>query len=205
MENQLQKQLWVISLLLAPLLLVIAQFFWKNGQIDDTSGALTNWSFVFWIFAFQGMFAMIKDRFPNYAILGFLIAAAACIAGSNFGAAGIVLDAVDGEIKGDFGLGGVLSFYVPGILFPISLLVLSIQLRRVKKINIGLLLIFLLAAICFPISRIGRIEWLAYVDDFLLLITMAFIAREMAKNNISAREREISNLSNQQSQVVDAV
>lgn len=65
MENQLQRNLWMVSMILAPLLLAISQFYWVDGVLTSTAGALQVLSFLFWIFAFQGMFEQIKEAYPK--------------------------------------------------------------------------------------------------------------------------------------------
>ncbi len=90
--NTIEKKLWGISLIIAPLLLAIAQLFWENGQIKLAGGTIQVISFVFWIFAFQGLFNLLRDEMPIYAVIGFAVAVYACIGGNNFGMDGIYED-----------------------------------------------------------------------------------------------------------------
>lgn len=55
MTTSLQKSIWNLSMILAPLLIVISQFFWVNGVLTMTAGVLQVFAYFFWIFAFQGM------------------------------------------------------------------------------------------------------------------------------------------------------
>lgn len=183
MEKQVQKSLWLASMILAPLLLTICQFFWKNGVLTGTAGWIQVLSFLFWIFAFQGMFELVKERFPKYAVWGFFLAVYGCLAGNNFGVEGIYNEALhltDIEtatgMRSKFGTGGLLAFFLPGILCPLSWLVLGIQLLRARKIDTWLAVLFMFAAVAFPVSRMPRIEWLAHLDNAMLLLSMVLMA-----------------------------
>ncbi|MBZ0203025.1 MAG: hypothetical protein K8I03_08425 [Ignavibacteria bacterium] len=186
--NQIQRRVWAVSLIVAPLLLTIDQFFWKNGILTITSGWIQVLSFVAWIPAFQGLFDQLKDKFPRYAVYGFLIAIYSCIGGNNFGVEGIyneVLGLHDvtaaNEIRAKFGVGGVFAFYLPGLLFPLSLAVISIQLMRAKKIESWLGIMIVIAAFGFPASRMPRIELIAHIDNFLILITLTLVSVKLYK------------------------
>ncbi len=200
MENnqtyQLQSRIWFISLILAPLFLSISQFYWTNGFLTNTSGWLQVLAFTLWIPAFQGMFSLIRDKMPNYAIIGFLIAIYACIGGNNFGVDGIYGEAIginDMDEKNDlhekFGMGGIVSLYLPGILFPLSLLVLGVILIRTKSIELWIGILFIIAAIGFPLSRIPREPIVAHLDNLLLLISHTLIALKIVK-----RQRPVINI-----------
>lgn len=186
--NQFQNKIWLVSLILAPLLLAISIFFWSNGVLTGTAGWIQVLAFTFWILAFQGMFSLLKDKMPRYATIGFLIAIYACIGGNNFGMDGIYGEAIginDIDAKNvlheKLGIGGVISLYLPGILFPLSLIVLGINFIRAKTFEwwIGALLI--IAAIGFPISRIPREPLLAHLVDVILILSHTLIGLKILK------------------------
>lgn len=183
MKNNLQNNLWFWSTLLAPLFLVISQFFWINGVLSTTAGALQILSFLFWIFAFQGMFEQIKDQYPKYAVFGFFLAVYGCLAGNNFGVDGIFIDAYK-EIVNDpaahfnakQGPTAFIAFFIPGALAPLNWLILGILFFIHKKIPVWAAIMLIIAGIGFPLSRIPRIDWVAHLDNALLLISMVIIA-----------------------------
>src|SRR5215475_12565602 len=82
--------IYCFSLLAAPLLLAISSFFWREKEYGITAGTLIVFSTVFWILALDVLFKMIKDRYPNYAAWGFLVAITGFISGSNFAFVGII-------------------------------------------------------------------------------------------------------------------
>lgn len=170
-------------MIIAPLLLAISQFFWENGMLGATAGWLQVLAFTFWIIAFQGMFASLKGIYPLYASLGLLAATYACIGGAGFGYDGIYSEAMGVFSKAEsiavhheVGLPLTIALFIPGILFPLSLLLLSVQLIRAKKLQTWVGVLLLVAAIGFPLSRIPRIDLIAHIDNAILLLTHILIA-----------------------------
>jgi hypothetical protein len=192
MENQvskLQQNLWAGCLVLAPLFIGIAQFFWRGGMVTATAGTIQVLSFACWIFAFQGMFQLLKTDLPRYAVIGFAVAVYACIGGNNFGVDGIYAEAMGlesleagNQLHQQIGAPTALYLFIPGILFPLSLLVLGIQLLRTKKVSALAGVLLCIGAIGFPLSRMPRIDLLAHIDNVLLLASHALIALELLKH-----------------------
>lgn len=189
--NTLQKNTWFLCLILAPVLLFIAQFFWQNGVLTNTAGWLQVLAYTCWIPAFQAMFFLLEQKMPRYAVIGFVVAVYACIGGNNFGVDGIYGEAfgiqdvaAKNELHSKLGLGAVLALFLPGILFPLSLLLLAINLYRTKSVEPWLAVLLLIAAIGFPLSRIPREPLLAHVDNILLIASHSLIALRVknAKN-----------------------
>lgn len=183
MNNQLQKNLWMVSTILAPLLLAISQFYWIDGVLTSTAGALQVLSFLFWIFAFQGMFEQIKGTNPKYAVWGFFLAVYGCLAGNNFGVDGIFIDAFNNlfpdsgvRFNGKSGTAALFAFFIPGALAPLNWVILGILFLIKKKIPIWAAITLIIAGIGFPLSRMPRIDLLAHIDNALLLLSMVIIA-----------------------------
>ena len=182
MTTSLQKSIWNLSMILAPLLIVISQFFWVNGVLTTTAGVLQVFAYFFWIFAFQGMFQLLQESMPRYAVVGFFVAVLSCIGGNNFGVDGIYGDLMGvttqvqmDEMHNKIGGAAVAYLFLPGLLFPLSLLVLGINLIRTQSVTFGIGLLLCIAAIGFPLSRVPRIDWIAHLDNFLLLISHVLV------------------------------
>lgn len=200
MENQvskLQQNLWAGSLVAAPLFISIAQFFWRDGMVTATAGVLQVLSFTCWIFAFQGMFHLLKDDMPRYAVIGFSVAVYACIGGNNFGVDGIYAEAMGlesleagNQLHQRIGAPTALYLFIPGILFPLSLLVLGIQLLRTRKVSTLAGVLLCIGAVCFPLSRMPRIDLLAHIDNVLLLASHVLITLELLKDLQPASRQE---------------
>lgn len=188
-SHPLQKGLWAFFLVAAPVLLIISQFFWsENGRITTEGGWIQILSFFCWIPAFHAMFSLLSERMPRYAIVGFIVACYACIGGNNFGMDGMYTYAFGlqsmeeaGRFHAEIGNGILPVLFIPGILFPLSLIGLGIMLWRTQSVPTAVAILLIIGGICFPISRIPRIELIAHIDNFILLIPHVMIARQIWK------------------------
>jgi hypothetical protein len=177
--------LWGASLILAPAFFAVSTFFWidtgERVEYGAIGGTLIAIATVFWIPAFIGLFDLLKEKTPRYATSGLLVAIYGCIAGAAFGLEGLFAEAfaIPHEARREawarFPTMFNLTFFWPGPLFPLSLLILGSMLTLTKSIPrwAGLLICF--AAIAFPVSRIPRIDLLAHSADVLTFVPLAYI------------------------------
>jgi hypothetical protein len=179
--NPTERIVWGLSLMLAPLCMAASTFFWVDGEYDPTGGALQVVSTVFWIPTFMVLFGSLKEKMPRYAVLGFLVAVYGCIGGSNFGMRGLFASAFDVSHRAVLEQSAVhplpfnLTLYWAGPLFPLSLLVLGINLIRYKVVPVQTGVFVCLGGLLFPLSRISRIEVVAHLADLILLIPFVFL------------------------------
>jgi hypothetical protein len=193
-SHPLQKRIWAVSLIAAPLLLIIAQFFWnENGRVTVDAGWLQVLAFFCWIPAFHAMFSLVQEKAPRYAIIGFVIACYACIGGNNFGIDGMYTDALGIQTaeaaQGLYDqIGGKIApvLFIPGILFPLSLITLGVVLWRTRSVSSLAALLLIIGGLCFPLSRIPRIDLLAHIDNVILLVAHVMIALEVLKSTSHA-------------------
>jgi hypothetical protein len=187
-----QRKLWGLSLILAPVLFATSTFFWVHtgGRVEygAIGGAIITIATVFWIPAFIGLFDLLKERMPRYATWGLLISIYGCIGGAAFGLEGLFAEAfgiphdVRREAWARFPTAFNLTFFWPGPLFPLSLLILGAMLIRTKAVPGWAGLLICLAAIAFPVSRIPRIELLAHAADALMLVPLAYTGLRFLKS-----------------------
>ena len=182
--------IWLVSLILAPLLLFVSQFFWNDGVLTAQAGTFQFYSFVFWVFAFQALFSLVQDEMPRYAAWGFLIAVLSCMGGAAFGLDGIYSEALgitDTVAKNTFHekMGNALFYamYIPGLLFPISLLGIGISYIRSQRMSSVVGIALGTAAVGFPLSAMPRIQWLAQLDSLFFLILFSTIAFKVWQEN----------------------
>ncbi|HMR43705.1 MAG TPA: hypothetical protein PKC40_07725 [Saprospiraceae bacterium] len=182
-KSNFQQTVWQGSMIAAPLFIAISQFYWVNGQLSVTAGWLQVLAFTFWIVAFHGMFSMIKENMPKYYTIGLLIAGYACIGGAGFGYDGIYTSAFGystfeetNAFHSKIGVPLIPALFLPGLFFPLSLLILGVQLIRAKRVQPWIGILLMLAAIGFPLSRVPRIDMIAHLDNVLLLASHFLIA-----------------------------
>ncbi|WP_020595489.1 hypothetical protein [Spirosoma panaciterrae] len=183
-----------LSMILAPLLFLLSTFYWQQGEYTITGGTLLVVATVFWIPALTGLFAKLKHTMPIYASWGLLIAVCGAISGNNFGMRGIYAE-VFGISKETLlheaaihSLSFNITMFMSGPLFPLSLLVLGVQLLRKKAVPYWVGFVLCAGAIAFPVSRISRIEWIAHVADLLLFIPIAYQGWQLLTRNQGASQ-----------------
>lgn len=180
--NPLHQKLSGLTLIIAPLLFGASTFFWQNGEYGPTAAVLLTLSNAFWIPALIVLFGLIKDQMPWYYAIGLFVAICGnCIGGNSFSYLGYFTTV--------FGIphqtyistlahypisSGILIFWA-GPLFPLSLLVLGINLIRKKATETWLGLLICLGAIVFPLGRILRIESAAHITDLLFAVPFVVI------------------------------
>ena len=200
-RTMFSRQVLGISMMIAPLLFGLSTFFWKNGGYGIIGGTILIFSLAFWIPVFIGLFALLKGKMPVYASVGFIIAVIGCISGVNFGMVDIFLEAFG--ISHEKYLSTAAKHPLPfnlllfwtGPLFPLSLLVLSINLMRKNCIPIWTGILIFLGAIAFPVSRIPRIEMIAHMADLLLAIPIwwtgwQYLREDFRENDILQKQTE---------------
>jgi len=190
----LERKLWGISLIAAPFLMVISTFFWEGGDFGVNGGTLGFISSLFWIPAFMGLFSLLRDKMPYYATLGLLIAIYGCMGGRNFSFEGFYAAAMNishetsVQAYAAYPLQTNILLWWPGPLFPLSLLVLGINLTRSKLVPLWAGILLSVGAIAFPLSRIPRIDLIAHGVDILLFIPAAYLGWNFLNNkHYSAR------------------
>ncbi|HTE23214.1 hypothetical protein [Flavitalea sp.] len=179
--SRINRIVWGISMICAPLLFGISTFLWRDGQYGAYGGTFVVMATVFWIAAFIGLFDLLKSKTPVYASLGLFIAIAGCISGANFGFAGAYNDIFSishahylEQLAAFPAVAGILLFW-SGPIFPLSLFVLGIVLVRTKSAPVWTGILISISGLAFPLSRIPRIEWIAHVCDALMFIPFCYL------------------------------
>jgi len=178
------------SLFLAPMFYAASSFFWNTlnqyGTYDTTSGLLLIIGSIFWVPAFLALFDMLRERMPNYASWGFLLAVYGCLCGGVAFALRDILTVVFNiphhimlATLSQYPVLTNIIFWIGGPAFPISLLILGIVLARTRIVPVWVGVLIAVSGALFPASRIPRIEWIAHVVDFMMLIPLTYLSWQM--------------------------
>ena len=182
-----EKKLWGICLIAAPLLFAISTFFWNDETYGVAAATLIIFSMLFWIPAAAGFFSLLKDKMPGYASWGWLLIVYGSISGVCFAFLGYlttifnISHSLYLETLSKYPVSSQLLLFAAGPLFPLSILILSINLMRSKTIHLWIGICLCLGAIGFPLSRITRTQWIAHVVDVLWLIPCVYIGLSFLK------------------------
>ncbi|MGC4036236.1 MAG: hypothetical protein QM764_09755 [Chitinophagaceae bacterium] len=187
---QLKKQhsMYGVSLLLAPFFQFISGFFWVGKEYGVTGGTLLFLSVLFWIPALIVLFDLVKEKYPNYAAWGLLIAIIGFISGANFAMVGVMSEIFnidhDSYLRGfsNYKLSADILLFQSGPLAPVSLLVLGVVLWRTRSVAPLIASLIIVGAILFPLSRILRVEWVTHVCDIFLLIPLSVLGINILNN-----------------------
>jgi len=180
--NSLQLKLMGLTLIIAPVMFGASTFFWQNGEYGVVAATLIAVASIFWIPATTALFGLLRTKMPIYYSLGLFVAIyGACMGGIAFALLGyftqlfhISHEAYVSTLAKYPVSSGILIFWA-GPLFPLSLLVLGINLIRKKAIANWLGFLICLGAIAFPLGRIFRIELIAHFTDLLFAIPFILI------------------------------
>lgn len=183
LDNKLSKYIWVFAMISASLLIAVSQFFTQNGLLTATAGWVQVISFTLWIIAFYGMFIKTHLAFPSLSTFGFLVAVYGCIGGAGFGFDGIYTEAMGiasmsdaRALHAELGLPLIVTLFLPGALFPLSLVMVAILLVKSKQVKTWVGLLLIVAAIGFPLSRMPRVDMLSHIDNAFLLLSHIIIS-----------------------------
>ncbi|WP_316811277.1 hypothetical protein [Pedobacter heparinus] len=189
MRHQTIKQKWQgMSLIISATAMVAATFFMRGQEFTATGGIIMILTVPFSIFGFNGIFEKFSKMMPAYVHWGFLLYLFGAVATVNFGMRG-VFNELFGITIPDLEIATrqhpaifTLVFFAIGPAFPLSILLLGINLYRKKLSRRWIALLLILGAISFPPSRVSRVEVLMHLCDLLLFIPMVAIGLKMIKN-----------------------
>jgi drug/metabolite transporter (DMT)-like permease len=186
-SSQLEKRIEGFCLIIAPVLFAASTFFWQKGEYGVEAAMLIIFSMFFWIPALAGLFSLIKSEMPRYAVWGLWIAVFGCISGVCFAFLGYLATIFNISHEqylislSHYPVTSQILLFGSGPLFPLSILVLGINFMMKRSVPIWISILFCMAAVAFPLSRIPRIEWIAHIADLAMTIPSVAIAWEILR------------------------
>ncbi len=179
MKYEIMKQKWRgISLIISAIAALIATFFMRGQEFTAIGGIIMILTVPFSIAGFSTIFEKFRTEMPWYANWGFILYLFGAVASVNFGLRGVFgevfelniaqLELATKQHPGIF----MLIFFAIGPAYPLSILLLGINLFRKKLAAKWITILLIMAAISFPPSRISRIPELMHLCDLLLSIPL---------------------------------
>lgn len=184
--NSFRKNLYAISLIIAPLLLLIGDTLMFAFNLHFAFYLLGKAALALFVFAIFVLIHLLRERTDRLGLIGGAIAIIGAISGttlfsftyfyneilrSGFDAA--MLQSVEQTIKQVYLI--MVLFPLPGLFFPIGLLILSIGLFWKNAVPRWTAIALGLGAILFPMGRIPGILPISIVSDILFLLSMSYI------------------------------
>lgn len=157
----------------APVLAVASSAALVAGA-EGAWGVLGFYAFALFALVVLTLTSALAAPFPRAAALLTLTGVCGIAAGVGFMVDGLHGELVDGAyLIDEGGLAGVLVSQVPGLMFPATCLGIGVALLRCGLVPRATALALIVAAVLFPVSRIGEIAPLALVDDVVFLLALA--------------------------------
>jgi len=175
-SSHLEKKVEGFCLIIAPLLFAGSTFLWQEGEYGVEAAILIIFSMFLWIPALTGLFSLLKNEMPRYAVWGLWIAVFGCISGVCFAFLGYLATVFNISHEqylkslSHYPVTSQILLFGSGPLFPLSILVLGINLMLKRSVPGWISILFCVAAVAFPLSRIPRIAWMAHVADLAMFI-----------------------------------
>ena len=187
--SRLEEIIEGAALIAAPVLFLTSTFYWHNGEYNNVSATLMILSLFFWLPAFKALFKVTSQKLPLYSVLALWIAYFGCISGICFAFLGYMATVLDithaqylDALK-NYPLTSQILLFASGPIFPLTFLMFGVQMLRTHAVPSIVGILFCLAGVAFPVSRIARIEWIAHIADLLLLVPCLYIFFKAYVNN----------------------
>ncbi|MEV0052793.1 hypothetical protein AB0H34_20095 [Saccharopolyspora shandongensis] len=176
------QRLQAAALFLGPVIFAASPFFWVDGHYGVNGGMLIALSMVPWVYGLIGEYERLRERIPFAAGLWLLLLLIGMFGSIAFGLQGFfegvfgLHDQVGLARFGDYPPQSLLVLWLPGPTFPLAMLVFGVLLFWARLSPRWVAVLICLAAVVFPLGRVLRLEWVAYIVDLLVIVPFAQLA-----------------------------
>jgi hypothetical protein len=177
-----------VAALLAPVVLLVGTiaFFTIGGGIGvgTVAGVAVIFAMICFAIAVVGLARSAEPAAPVLAAVVTVGGLAGAAGGVGFG-----VDSIQAQLFGTPGLdavslAGVLALRVPGLLFPLSMVALAVLLGVSGRAPRGLAAALALAAVLFPLGRIGGLMPVAIASDLLFIGAMGTLGLGLLRGTV---------------------
>jgi hypothetical protein len=176
------RGLTVFCLAAGPTGSLVATTLWTDGRYGTAGGTVLVLAMTLWCFGLVGLMERVRPAAPRIAPVLLLYLLFGVTGGMAFGFQGF-FEAVFGANAAEsldalavHPLESTLLLWIPGPMMPTGLLLLAILLAWRRLVPLWTAGLLALGGIAFPLSRIPRIDLVAYLADGLIVIAFAAIA-----------------------------
>lgn len=176
------QRLQAVAMVVGPVVFAASPFFWVDGHYGVNGGMLIALSTVPWVFGLIGEYERLRERVPVAAGLWLLLLLVGMFGTIAFGLQGFfegafgLHDRVGLERFADYPPQSLLVLWLPGPSFPAAMFAFGALLLWTRMAPWWDASLICLAAVAFPLGRVLRLEWVAYVVDVLVIIAFAHLA-----------------------------
>lgn len=178
----LVQRLQAVALFLGPVIFAASPFFWVDGHYGVTGGMLIALSTVPWVYGLIGEYEQFRERVPVLAGLWLLLLLVGMFGSIAFGLQGFfegvfgISDRTSLAVLDGYPPQSLFVLWLPGPTFPLALLAFGVILGRTRMSPRWVAVLLCFAAIIFPLARVLRLDWVAYIADLLMLLPFCHLA-----------------------------
>jgi hypothetical protein len=178
----LTPRLQAAGLLLGPAIFATSPLFWVDGHYGITGGMLIALAMVPWVYGLIGEYERLRECVPTLAGLWLLLLLFGMLGSIAFGLQGFFEGVFDITERAslaaldDYPPQSVLVLWLPGPTFPLALLIFGLLLERNRMSPRWVAILICIAAIMFPLARVLRVDWVAYIADLLMVPPFGYLA-----------------------------
>ncbi|PKW16957.1 hypothetical protein [Saccharopolyspora spinosa] len=178
----LVQRLQAVALFLGPVIFAASPFFWVDGHYGVTGGMLIALSTVPWVYGLIGEYERFRERVPVLAGLWLLLLLVGMFGSIAFGLQGFfegvfgISDRASLAALDDYPPQSLFVLWLPGPSFPLALLAFGAILGWTRMSPRWVAVLLCLAAIIFPLARVLRLDWVAYIADLLMVLPFCRLA-----------------------------
>ena len=182
--DRLQEKVAGVCLIVGTLLLAPATYFeYSQGQIF-WSGAIGLPLFALLVPGLLGVARLLRQDAPRLSVVAGLMATFGCVSGATFQTANMHEWAARTAGTPEAQMAAILEvtegrvfpvLVTLGILFPISLLTLSVGLLRTGAVPVWVAALLGIGGVIFPVGHIGQIQLVQHLAETLLLVPLVWL------------------------------
>jgi hypothetical protein len=143
---------------------------------------LISLSMVPWVYGLLGEYEQLRAHIPRTAGIWLLLLLAGMFGSISFGLQGFfeealgVVDRIALDSFSEYPPQSLLVLWLPGPAFPLSILLFGMMIGWTGVAPRWAAVFICIAAVAFPVGRVLRLEWVAYVVDFLVVLPFSYLA-----------------------------
>ena len=172
--SKLERTLFGAAAMLGPALLVVSTLLAMEAggfRRSPWSATVQIYAFIGLALAIVGLSRLVGERSEKLGLTVLVLGLAGVAGGVGFGIEGLYVASGSPRLADSEEASALLGLNIPGIVFPLAMVVTGVSLLRAKGGWPGWAgAVLALAGVLFPVSRIGGVVALGLVADGLLLV-----------------------------------
>ena len=187
--TETRLRITLAAAILAPVLLLVSTigYLTEGGGMNDgeLGGIVQVWGMIAYGIALAGFVRLLEDRTPAGALALGIVAVVGVAAGVAYGIDSVQVAVFGTEpVQETTSPAATLVFQLPGIFFPLSIVLLGVLLARTGTVPALLGGALVVGGVLFPASRIPDVEALAVTSDVIVLLALAAIVVRVTRSGM---------------------